>query len=286
MGRIYWLASYPKSGNTWLRIVLANLLADGDTPVSINALAAFPSAGARHLFDAVADTPAAQLSEAEIACRRPRVYAQLATAQPGALFFKIHDAYTLTPAGDPLIPLPATAGVVYVLRNPLDVAVSFAHHNGCALDRMLEWMNDFDYAFRASPPGEVVQLPQRLLTWSAHVLSWTFAPRWPVLVVRYEDMMLAPLETFGAVAHFCGLPPDPVRLVRALGHSDFAELQRQEVTQGFLEKSPRAPAFFRKGRIGAWREELSPAQATRLIADHQRVMTQHGYLTAAGTPVY
>jgi len=55
---IIWLASYPKSGNTWLRIFLTNLRCDGEEPVNINELDGGPIASARALFDeATASNP-------------------------------------------------------------------------------------------------------------------------------------------------------------------------------------------------------------------------------------
>lgn len=281
MSGIVWLASYPKSGNTWFRAFLANLRRDDATPVDINALDATLIASARSLFDDVVGYEAADLTPDEVDVRRPRVYEYLAATTAETLFMKIHDAYTLTVAGEPLISPKATRGALYFLRNPLDVCVSFAHHSACDVEPVIRAMANPDYALAGHSNSLPEQLRQRLLSWSQHVLSWVDGAPFPILVVRYEDMHMQPLETFTQAATFAGLSYDPRRIVRALQHSAFSELQQQERAHGFLEKSPRAASFFRQGTLGSWRTCVTPAQAARLIADHGAVMRRFGYLSAA-----
>ena len=50
---------------------------------------------------------------------------------------KIHDAYTFLPDGRPMVPPEVTRGVIYIIRNPLDVTVSFAHHSRRSIDYMV-----------------------------------------------------------------------------------------------------------------------------------------------------
>ena len=280
MSGIVWLASYPKSGNTWFRVFLANLRRDDATPVDINALDATPMASARFLFDDVVGYEAGDLTPDEVDLRRPRVYEYLAATTAETLFMKIHDAYTLTAAGEPLVSPTATRGALYFLRNPLDVCVSFAYHSACDVEPVIRAMANPAYALAGRSNGLPEQLRQRLLSWSQHVLSWVDGAPFPVLVVRYEDMHMQPLETFTQAAAFAGLPHDPQRIARALRQSTFSELQQQERAHGFREKSPRAASFFRQGTIGSWRTHLIPAQVARLIADHGAVMRRFGYLSA------
>ena len=95
-------------------------------------------------------------------------------------------------------------------------------------------------------------LDHRFLSWSEHVLSWIEQEGFPVHVVRYEDMQGSPLETFTAAARFCGLACDPDSVRRALDHSSFEKLQKQERKSGFRERPkqarPRA-SFFAKARL-------------------------------------
>jgi hypothetical protein len=282
MGKIYWLASYPKSGNTWLRIFLTNYWRNGDEPANINDLDGGPIASARGIFDEIVGLEASDLTPAEIDRYRPRVYEYLSANSQENLFLKVHDAFTYNADGEPIISQAATAGVIYLIRHPLDVAVSFAHHNHQPVEKIVKSMCDRDRTLLDQPKRLHNQLRQQLLSWSEHVQSWVDRPNLRVLVVRYEDMKLEPMATFSKIIEFTGLVVDAARLQKALEFSRFDRLQAQEADRGFREKMPLAKSFFRRGEIGSWREVLTEEQVALLIATHKEVMQRFGYLTAAG----
>jgi aryl sulfotransferase len=103
--------------------------------------------------------------------------------------------------------------------------------------------------------------------------------------VRYEDMLADGKATFTAVLQFSGFEVNETRLVKALRFSSFSQLQTQEQTQGFRERSPRAQAFFRQGKTGGWRQALSQDQVAVLIDTHRDVMRRFGYLAPDDTPL-
>ena len=282
MSGIIWLASYPKSGNTWFRIFLTNLLRNSASPANINELEYSPIASAREIFDQNVSFEASDLSADEIDRLRPELYCHLAENLREPLFMKIHDAYTLVTGDQPLIPAAATGSALYFIRNPLDVAVSFAHHNGADYDTAIANMADSTFTFCGKPKQLHNQLRQKLLTWSDHVLTWADAAPFPVCPVRYEDMKTQPLETFSRAVHFAGLPHNEEQIKKALAFSKFEVVQQQEESEGFQEKNAASKRFFRKGESGSWREELSEAQVLRIVADHREVMQRFGYLDERG----
>ena len=281
MQGIYWLASYPKSGNTWFRVFLANLLQERTTPVDINQLGGIPIATSRELLDQTLDISTGDLTIAEVTRLRPHAYAQMAREATEPIFLKIHDAYGYTDRGESLISPTTTLGVIYFIRNPLDVVVSFAHHQACDFNQIVRDLADDQFGFcrqsRQLPP----QLQHDLRSWSHHVTSWVDAPGLSVHVVRYEDMLRSPLDTFTQAVQFAQLPHSATQIEQALSLSTFAELQRQEQAQGFYEKMPRAQSFFRAGQMGHWRQMLTSSQITQVIADHGAVMERFGYLPFA-----
>jgi aryl sulfotransferase len=279
MSGIVWLASYPKSGNTWLRAFLANYQRTDRQPADINDLDAIASQ--RRMFDETIGVEASDLTWEEILNLRPAVFRQVAAESRETVFLKIHDALTPTPAGEALVPADATRGVLYVIRNPLDVAVSSAPHYSVSVDAAISGMAQEGFALATASRSLPVQLRQRLLSWSGHVLSWVDQSACPVHVLRYEDMHRRPVESFGAAVRFAGLPEDGDRLARALQHSAFDALREQEKTRGFRERPAGAEAFFRKGQIGSWREVLSAEQVARVVSDHGAAMRRFGYLSAA-----
>jgi hypothetical protein len=286
MGMIYWLASYPKSGNTWTRAFLTNYWKNADQPADINDFEGGPIASARNLFDEAVGVEASDLTKDEIENLRPRVYQDVAANSKENLYLKVHDAFTYTPGGVPLLPKDVTGGVIYIIRNPLDVVVSFAHHSNRPVEKMIPAMNDPDFAFVNNPRSLQNQLVQKLLTWSGHVLSWVDEPGLNALVIRYEDMHARTEEIFTEVARFAGLEVDAERVRKAIRFSSFDVLQAQEKEHGFGEKMPFSESFFRKGKIGTWREKLSEEQAAQIVAEHGEVMRRFGYLTEDGRIVF
>jgi hypothetical protein len=282
MKGIIWLASYPKSGNTWLRVFLTNLKRNDDQPADINELERTPSAACRATFSTYAGIEASNLTEREIERLRPRVYQHMVEQSNDILYCKIHDAYTQTNEGRPLISSRATLGAIYLIRNPLDVAVSYAHHNGTNIDRAIEMMADESHALCHSSGRLHQQLCQRLMSWSKHVLSWVDATGFDVYVMRYEDMHKDALATFSNAARLARLPHDSKQVERAIAFSSFKVLQDMEIEHGFYEKSGDAEMFFRHGKVATWRNVLTETQVEKILQDHGPIMRRFGYLSKTG----
>jgi hypothetical protein len=276
--KIVWLASYPKSGNTWFRIFLSNFLKDREEPANINELEGGPIASSRQLFDDATGLSSADLKPEEIENLRPEVYKYYASNSDQLIFQKIHDAFIHTNNNEPLIPAEATLCVIYFIRNPLDVAVSFSHHAGLPTSRIVEQMNDDTFAFCNRPDKLHNQLNQKLLTWSNHISSWVDNSYLPVHVVRYEDMKNIPFETFKKAIDFIGLDYSDQRIEKAIKFSDFKIIKAQEEKDGFKEKAPASEKFFRKGETGSWKDELKLEEINSIIGHHGEMMRRFGYL--------
>lgn len=276
MNGILWLASYPKSGNTWVRVFLSNLLRDADEPADINRLERTPIAGARKLFDDYLGVTASDLTADEIDVLRPRLYEQIAREARRTPILKIHDA-RLQVRGRELIPASATRGAIYIVRDPRDVAVSFAAHMGAEPARAIAAMAREDFALAAGFSRLPWQLRQRLSSWSGHATSWLEQRDFPVHVVRYEDLKRDPFETFGRLARFGGFADAPDKIEKAIAFSSFEVLRGQEDENGFDEKPTQADKFFRRGEAGGWRTSLTAEQSARIARDHAEVMARFGY---------
>jgi hypothetical protein len=274
MGKIVWIASYPKSGNTWLRALLASLRAGG-SPVDINALHSTDGAPDRHRFDEVLGIDSADLTSDEVECLRPRVYEAIAGAADDLVLFKIHDALLETSAGELIAPPAVTHGAIYPVRHPYAVAPSFANHLGVSVERAVEVMNDRGYAFQPADHAVAPQVRQRLLDWSGHAESWLKAP-FPVHVVRYEDLHAAPAKELAKVAAFLGWTVKSGLVRRAVSAARFDRLKSQEDASGFRE-APPGRTFFRTGEADSWKRELRPALARALTQRHAQTMRRFGY---------
>lgn len=277
-GNIVWLASYPKSGNTWFRAFLANLLNVQEGPVDINRLGGGPIASARGVLDNATGFESSNLLFNEVDDLRPALYEKISGKAKKTVFMKTHDAYTFLPDGRPLLSVEATKGAIYLVRNPLDVAPSFANHSSSGLDDIIADMNNEKNAFCATPNDLPNQLRQYLLSWSGHVLSWVDAPNIKVHVVRYEDMKRAPLQTFYGAVKFAGIEHTEEEVALAIEKCSFEYLKKQEEEGGFREKAAQCRSFFRLGEVGSWKESLSEKQVNSIIRKHNNVMRRFGYL--------
>lgn len=274
MGRILWLASYPKSGNTWVRAFLHSLIVAGGASHDINRMARLAvNEAALANFTALAACPSPPLDAATVARLRPLAQQHLAGRDDGTVFAKTHLAAT-TWRGHPTIDWTATAGAICIVRDPRDIALSYADHQGLGLDRAIDLLNLDDHETPASP-GFVAE---PMGNWSQHVESWTASADPTRHVMRYEDMLAEPTTAFGALAGFLGIPAPAGQLAAAIASSSFAALRHQEESHGFVERSAAQARFFRQGRAGAWRDALSRDQVARIVDKHFATMTRLGYL--------
>ncbi|NIJ43301.1 hypothetical protein FHS78_003614 [Parvibaculum indicum] len=274
MAGLIWLASYPKSGNTWMRTFLHNLLMNTDEPVSLDELTRFciSEVTSTH-YRRRLQKPWDQVTLEDVMRVRSAVQADFTFASPDSVFVKTHN-YMGDWLGLPLINLNVTAGAIYMVRNPLDVVLSARDHFDRPIDETIEIMNSADGGVAKTDH----HVPERYNTWSANVESWTKHASPQLLVLRYEDMVEKPNEAFGKVANFLGLNPPQERLDRAIANSSFDKLKRLEEEEGFVERPKHAKAFFRKGQTGQWREELTEDQVRRIISDHRTQMKRFGYI--------
>ncbi|WP_269747040.1 sulfotransferase domain-containing protein [Elstera litoralis] len=179
MSGYHWLASYPKSGNTWLRLALSSLSRDGAPPDFAAKVGFAPIASNRSPFDLLLDVDSGDLTDDEAEALRPCFYELEARRHAEPQLRKVHDAWTLTSAGEPLFPPALTLGTLYIARDPRDVAVSLAAHLGMTVDEAIAAMAAPAATLARGGKRGKTQLAQRLLSWSAHVESWLDAPGMP-----------------------------------------------------------------------------------------------------------
>ncbi len=276
---IIWIASYPKSGNTWVRVFLHNLRREmegrGDEPLDLNRLHE-SSAWEIHAKDygAIIGKPVMEATPAEIAGARPEVQRRLANGRDAPFLVKTHLTVGMD-CGHPTINLDATLAAVYIVRNSLDVAVSYANHAGHSLDLIVEHM--------CTPAMKTVMtakdVNETIGSWSQNVASWTGVYQRPVLFLRYEDLLNEPSKHFARLVRFMGWTPTEVQIDSAVTMSSFDDLKRLEISSGFNERPVTSPSFFRQGSTGKWASALSLGQKKRILSEHAPMMQRFGYVS-------
>lgn len=265
---IWWLASYPKSGNTWVRAFLSSLMFGRS---DINHLMGVTGDLAPQWYQASTVVPLGDLGPGDEFVLRPAAMANalhLINWRPCIL--KTHNA-NLDVDGVPMIPPKLTAGAIYIIRDPRDVAVSMAEHFGVPIEESV------DMLCRAEWVISVEHLHHVTSDWSSHVRSWTKDRSYRVGVVRYEDLVDSSVEKLSGIAKYMGIEGD---CEHAAGRCRFSALQAQEKISGFKERKNQE-AFFARGTYGGWRDLLPAELAAKIEEHHGEVMQKHGYTTTS-----
>lgn len=248
MGFIYWIASYPRSGNSWARAFLTSLITDGVRGKSGKPPEIIPDENYGRFYRPFLEKPIEAASDAELALVRPRVHRLLAEKTQNFLLLKTHSLMGVH-NGTPTVTFDVTAGAIYFVRNPLDVAVSYGKVEQRGVDRAITSMNR---------PGRVpARLANRayeiLGSWNENVESWT-KPHDRILVLRHEDMLANAKAEFRRIVQFLKMEVNEEQLARAL-----------EDTESL------------SGHGGQWREALTEEQVAALVTPNELLMKRFGY---------
>jgi sulfotransferase family protein len=276
---LYWLASYPKSGNTWTRLfLLAMLRENGNLPgegADFEGLGAFfPGDNSIVHFEKAVGRHPDGLSERQLARGRLLVHEYLARDFPGIPMIKTHAALGVV-HGCHSHNMGVSRGGLYLVRNPLDVCRSLASHNASEIDRSISAMAKVGYVL----PAKKKASSEVRASWSQNVKSWTWPETPNILVLKYEDMVTDPIASFTKLVRHVGFPIDDKVIERAVEAASFANLQQAEKAGGFKEKPEKAEAFFSQGKAGVWRDALTPEQVRAIASVHATQMDRFGYLS-------
>ncbi|RBP49933.1 sulfotransferase domain-containing protein [Arenicella xantha] len=280
----FWLASYPKSGNTWFRIFLTSLFNGENTPLDINSLGHGQVPNLRRILDELNGFDSVDLSFDELNCIRTEGLRWLSQTNQSNVYYKTHAAYTYNQNNRPVLGgrCDGIAGALYFIRNPLDVCISYAHHAGVSVDKSIEVLANGELKSQSLHGN--IHIPEDVLCWSQNVKSWLSTEDLAVTVIRYEDMLVEPMTTFSKACEFLNIDTDSKQIQRALVSCSFENLQKQEQVSAFVEKPARSPNFFRKGIAGDWQNTLNTEQIDKIVDRHGSMMKQFGYLTEHGVP--
>ncbi len=229
-----WIASYPKSGNTWMRFIIANIMSGGVS-------------NSNDIEGMVPDIHRGPLRPALHHC--------------GRAFAKTHFAYGSVKQQQ------ATVGAVYIVRHPLDVLVSHLDYFGLNEQpaKASKFIDEFINYGGYPHWGEL-----GFGTWQKHVRSWTFETRrFPRLFVRYEDLLTDTTAEVTRVFEFLEIDAAPEDIARACEQSSFKSLRKMEQTEqkessssGFFAAERRQKGetfrFMSKGVSGRYQERLAP----------------------------
>ena len=272
MGKIVWIASYPKSGNTWMRMFLMHYFSRRDVLPPDAAQGFAPNENNGRFYQPFLPISADKLPDTALASVRPLAQHAISKMSDSYVFAKTHHWFG-THHGIPTVSLDDSAASVYLVRNPLDVVVSYAYFRNVSYDQAIDWVLAKDRILPRITKGSYFAAG----SWSQNVSSWRNQRQLPCTILRYEDIVSNPKEQFRGLLRSWGLNINPKRLTSAIDLTSLGALKAAEARYGFQERPISTKAFFRSGKTGEGYEKLTKLQRLRVINACDQEMSEFGY---------
>ncbi len=276
---IIWLASYPKSGNTWLRMFLKSYFLKADEKFSLNnsILDSFKAQGFPD--QETLDHLKVDYNKFEEIAKNWEAMQDYINLNKRTNYIKTHSAMCVVDSYK-FTSLRNTKGGIYMVRDPRDVIVSLSDHMGLDHEQTFRHMSsslNFEYPLFGDKRYE----KSLMGTWSDHYKSWKNYKSCKILIIKYEDMVLDELNTFKKVINYLreidDIEFDNDKFTKALKQTKFKELQKLEKTEGFSEKG-KGELFFRKGKVSTWQDEVPTKIINNIEKLFKNEMKELGYL--------
>lgn len=274
---IIWLASYPKSGNTWVRLFLQkyfgvnyNYYLDKSFPIPEQ----LTQLGIDYRkFDEIAKNW--EIHQKFINQNNQTNYLKTHSA------FHTYENYNFTNKLN-------TLGVIYIVRDPRDIIMSYAHHMRRSIKETLSRMlrNDsFELSVYKGPykKSDKEKFKKTLMgSWSTHYNSWkSYEQECEILTVKYENLINNTKNEFLKILNYLkridNVEINQLKLDKAVKGTSFKKLSEKETQEGFDEAIPGIK-FFRKGLVGDWKKNLDNETRRTLEKKFKNEMKELGYL--------
>ena len=273
---IIWIASYPKSGNTWIRSVLSSLFYTDDGNFNFNTLKKINTFDRPFYFDEV--TKEKKISTYDLTTlAKLRIKAQKIFNTKNTLkFFKTHAA-NIKIDGYDYTNQETTRCAIYIVRDPRDVVLSYSKFSGLKIDDVVKIIKDEKFTVK----NKENQYFTHWSRWDYHVSSWLI-PNYPKIVIKYEDMIDKPMQTTMQLIMFLksvgveGVFTDQ-KIINVTKSTNFTNLKKMETELGF-EESIYGTKFFNIGKKNQWKKDLSIEHAHDIEKSFSETMKKFGYL--------
>lgn len=276
---IIWLASYPKSGNTLLRSILASYLFSNDGKLKLDyiyKIRQFPSIDDFQKLNI-------DLSNEKEVFQNFIEAQKIINKDKKIKFVKTHSSLARINECN-FTDFNNSLGAIYMVRDPRNVVTSFAHHYnlsiGQAVSVMIDpkrWLVKTDLVYKTF-----------MSSWSINYNSWKQMKN-KVLFVKYEDLLnrkkttLIKIFKFLDELGFKNLKLDMAKLNKVIESSDFSTMQKLEKNEDFKEgvidqETGKRKTFFRLGPKNDWKQILDNKYKEKIEIVFKKEMTELGYL--------
>ena len=295
---IFWLSSYPKSGNTLLRSILIPLFFTNDGIFNLKMISKIEQFEEEKL---IYENKNIFKNDLEKIKNLNVFYKYIIELQKKNIlnfnedfkFFKSHSG-NFGIAGHNFTKEENIRGYIYLVRDPRDVCISWSKHMGITIDESIKFMtNDFaslrwnDSSKNPDFFNDKIQPAQLLSSWDKHVISWVDV-KWtvPRLIIKYEDLVYKKKLVLDNIISFFqtnyGFKFDnlDIKKLNIIKSTSFNKLKKEEKISGFKEKSNKNNnSFFSVGEKNQWEKMLSKKQIDRINnnTSFRKIMNRFNY---------
>ena len=275
--KIFWVASYPKSGKTLIRAIIASLYFSNDGVFKFELFKNIPNFERKENYQFVESLNKKDYKNLGylkiITTYRLEAQKRVNINYGNVAFFKTHSA-NISINNLPYTNEETTLGLIYIVRDPRDIVVSYSYHKSLNIDSIINLMLNESVIYNENNP-------QVLSSWSHHYNSW-LSLKVPKLVIKYEDLLnntehsLRKIAEYFRVNYKLEIINLEKKIKNILDSTNFKKFQDYEKLFGFNEA--KKGNFFREGKSKQWKKELNKEQINKIEKAFRKKMITLGYL--------
>ena len=290
---IFWISSYPKSGNTLVRAILTGLFFSNDGKVEfedMRHIGLFETTRRLNFIKSINEKDFYNLGDLKVLSKywqKIQVSQELKIVK-GFGFLKTHSCL-VSIKNNLFTSKDISKGYIYIIRDPRDLCISWAKHSNYSIDQsidflcnslsVLKWVNKSKYSMM---PNNIFPL-QFVSSWKEHIKSWTENDLGvPKLVIKYEDLIENKEIIIKKIIKFfyenfnTKINNLDSRLKNILETTSFDYMKKAEIKSGFDEAMPWN-SFFQEGKKEQWKDLLKKTQRSKIENNFREYMNKFGY---------
>ena len=289
--KMFWISSYPKSGNTWLRLILCGLFFTEDGNLNnFDLLKKIPGFDSLKNFSFVKEKSLKDYDiifngteyneESVLTYSKYWIEAQKRISIDKGKFglFKTHNARVKI-NNNYYTDSSITLGFIYISRDPRDIVISYSKHINKNIDETIRFLLD-GQIMKKEKIGN--KMPEIILNWRDHYLSWKKFSEVPSLFLKYEDMLnnieleIQKITNFFYKNYNIKITNESSKIKNIIKSTKFDNLKKKEFQYGFPEHSHST--FFRKGQQKQWSKILNQKQIEAIEEKFKNQLIELNYI--------